>query len=156
VAHEHEPDRRQHRRLSEPVERRVEERAEDGALARGPRESSVEDVGDRPDHEKEAAEPEEELLVALLEADEDGAGETERDTGEREHVRGQLRPRHPAHRALQDLAGSLRVLLLDLVELAYPRRTRGPVIGHACRRRSSRVRLSTSPVRSARTNPATT
>ena len=73
LAREHEPDRGEHRRLAEAVERRVEERAEDGPLARRPGERAVEDVGDRADDEEDAAEPEEELRVALLEADEDGA-----------------------------------------------------------------------------------
>ena len=59
---------------------RVEERAEDRPLARGAGERTVEDVRDGPDDEEEAAEPEVELLVLLLEADEHGAREAERDT----------------------------------------------------------------------------
>ena len=74
-----EADRGEHRRLAETVERGVEERAEHGALARRPGERAVEDVGDRADDEEDAAEPEEELRVALLEADEHGADEAERD-----------------------------------------------------------------------------
>ena len=151
VAHEDEPDGSQHGGLAEPVERRVEERAEDRSLARGPSQRAVEDVGDGAHHEQKAAEPEEELLVALLETDEHGACQAERDARERQHVRGQLRLRDPAHGALEDLPGGLRVLLLDAVELADPRLGRGFLIRHAGRRRSKRVRLSTSPVTIAST-----
>ena len=70
-----EPDRGEHRRLADAVEGRVEERPEDGALARGAGKGAVEDVGDRADDEQDAAEPEEEVFVPRLEADEDGTGE---------------------------------------------------------------------------------
>ena len=126
-----EADRGEHGRLAEPVEGRVEKGAEHRALARGASERAVEDVGDRADDEEDAAEPEEEVRVALLEADEHGAGQAERDARHREHVRRQLRLRDAPHRALQDLAGRLRVLLLDPVELADARARAAGVSGHA-------------------------
>src|SRR4029079_15697432 len=120
---------------------------------------AVEVVGERADDEERAAQPEEELLVALLEAHQERSGKTERDARERQHVGGQLRLCDPAHRALQHLAGGLCVLLLDPVELAPPCRLRAGgrgLFAHACRRRSRRVRLRTSPGKSARTKRAAT
>jgi hypothetical protein len=127
--------------IAASIERRVEERPEDRALARGARERAVEDVGDRADDEQEPAEPEEELLVPLLEADENRPGHAERDAGEREHVRRQLRLRDAAHRAREDLACGLRVLLLDPVELADPGLPvpGRPLFAHARRARSVRT-----------------
>ena len=60
----------EHEALADPIGRRVEERAERRPLAAQPRESAVEDVQDRPDHEDDGAGPEEEDLVAVLEVDE--------------------------------------------------------------------------------------
>ena len=110
-----------------------------------------------PIDEQGAAEPEEELLVACLEADEDGTRETERDAREGEHVRGQLRLRDPAHGALQDLARRLRVLLLDAIELVDASRLGGRLlVGHARCSRSAWTRRSAQPVASASAKPATT
>ena len=136
VVHEREPDRGEHRGLADAVEARVEEGAEDRALARGPCERAVEDVGDRADHEEDAAEPEVEVLVPLLEAYEHGAGEAEGHARQRQHVGRQLRLRDAAHRALEDLPRGPRVLLLYAVELADARvrpsvAGRGLLFGHA-------------------------
>ncbi len=127
--HEREPDRSEHRGLADTVERRVEKRAEHRSLARRPRERPVEDVQDRAHDEQRSPEPEEEELVAGLEADEHRAREAERDACEREHVGCELRPGDTAHRPPQDLPRGLHVLLLDAVELVdarpLPGRARG-------------------------------
>ena len=68
-----------------------------------------------PDDEQRAAEPEEELLVPVLESDENRPGEAQRDAGERQHVGRQLRPRDAMHRADENLPRGGRVLLLDAV-----------------------------------------
>src|SRR6185369_17131457 len=52
VAHEHEPDRRNHESLSDAVDGGVEEGAEGAANAAASRESAVEDVEHRPDDEE--------------------------------------------------------------------------------------------------------
>ena len=82
--------------------------------------------------------PEVELRIPLLEADEHRADEAERDAGHRQHVRRQLRLRNALHRALQDLPGGLRVLLLDPVELADARALRGRLAHVGCGSRQRR------------------
>ena len=154
VVHEREPDRGEDRRLADAVERRVEEGAEHRPLARGPGECAVEDVGHRADHEERSAQPEEEVLVPLLEADEHRAGEAEQDAGERQHVRRQLRLRDALHVALENLPRGLDVLLLEAVERVDARfLARGR---HAARVRTprSRPRKRTAATTSATRKPA--
>ena len=95
-AGEDERDRGEHRTLADAVGGRVEEGAERRRLAAGPRQRAVEDVEDGADDEDARAEPVEEELVAVLERDEDGRGEAERDARRGERVRRDARAREAA------------------------------------------------------------
>src|SRR5207302_2679099 len=86
MTREDQRDRAEHRTLPDAVGRRVEERSKRRRLAAGPGECAVEDVEDRADDEHGGAEPVEEQVVAILEVDEDGRGEAERDAGRRQRV----------------------------------------------------------------------
>ena len=78
---EDECDRGEHRALADAVGRRVEERAERRRLAADAGERAVEDVEQRADDEDPGREPVDEPRVPVLERDEDGGRETERDAG---------------------------------------------------------------------------
>jgi hypothetical protein len=98
-----------------PRRSNVEERPEDRSLPRGTGQRAVEDVRDRSGDEEDAAEPEEEVLVPFLEADQHRPRDAEREPGYREHVGCQLRARDALHRAPQDLPRGRGVLLLDAI-----------------------------------------
>src|SRR5215211_6707743 len=95
---EDERDRAEHQRLADPVRGRVEEGAERRALPARPGEGPVEDVQDRPDHEDDGAEPEEDDVVAVLEVDEHRRDGAEQDARRRQRVRGDPRAGEAADR----------------------------------------------------------
>src|SRR5581483_1718179 len=115
-AGEDERDRREHRSLADAVRRRVEERAERGGLATRAGERPVEDVEDRADDEDRRSDPVDEDRVAVLERDEDGCGDAERDAGRGERVRRDACAREARDRAARERACARRVAGLDPTE----------------------------------------
>ena len=97
VAHEDERDRAEHEALADPVDGRVDERAERRSEALAARERAVEDVEDRAEHEERGAEPEA-APALVLEVDGHGSGDAEPDAGGGQRVRRELRAAELRHR----------------------------------------------------------
>src|SRR5437763_301519 len=107
------------RASADAVGGRVENRAERSGLAARPRERPVEDVEDRADDEHGGAHPVEQELVAVLEVDDDGRGEAERDPGRGQRVRRDARACQADDRARRERARADGVALLDAVQSGY-------------------------------------
>src|SRR5919199_1622860 len=113
VTCEDERDRAEDDTFADAIGGGVEERAEGRPLPARPRKRAVEDVEDRADDEDAGAEPVEEDLVPVLEEDEDGGGDAERDAAGRERVGRDACAREAEHRAAGDPASALRVAALQ-------------------------------------------